>query len=65
MTSLITNLQIQSLILTLADWMSVTCCACVGGVNMRELIPEVKRGAQIVVGTPGKIYDMISRRALG
>jgi ATP-dependent RNA helicase DeaD len=35
-----------------------------GGANIDEQIKKLKKGAQIVVGTPGRTVDLINRRAL-
>lgn len=35
-----------------------------GGANIEEQIKKLKRGAQIVIGTPGRTVDLINRRAL-
>ena len=35
-----------------------------GGANIEEQMRALKRGAQIVVGTPGRTVDLINRRAL-
>lgn len=35
-----------------------------GGANIEEQIKKLKRGAHIVVGTPGRTVDLINRRAL-
>ena len=35
-----------------------------GGANIEEQIKKLKRGAQIVVGTPGRTVDLINRKAL-
>ena len=35
-----------------------------GGANIEEQIRGLKRGAQIVVGTPGRTVDLIKRKAL-
>ena len=35
-----------------------------GGSSMEDLIRSLKRGSQIVVGTPGRTVDLIKRRAL-
>ncbi len=36
----------------------------VGGVNMNRQIQDVKRGPHIIIGTPGRIKDLIDRRVL-
>lgn len=44
--------------------MGVTCHACIGGTNVRDDIKRLEGGVQIVVGTPGRVYDMLNRSAL-
>ena len=44
--------------------MGVTCHACIGGTNVRDDIKRLEAGVQIVVGTPGRVYDMLNRSAL-
>lgn len=35
-----------------------------GGASIGVQIKELKRGAQVIVGTPGRVNDMIERGAL-
>ena len=35
-----------------------------GGADIREQITKLKNGAQIIVGTPGRIIDLIDRRVI-
>jgi translation initiation factor 4A len=56
--------QIQKVVLALGDFMGATCHACIGGTNVREGISRLEQGAQIIVGTPGRVSDMINRKAL-
>lgn len=35
-----------------------------GGVDIREQIRRLKSGAQIIVGTPGRVIDLIDRRVI-
>lgn len=44
--------------------MNAECHACIGGTNVREDLHKLSSGVQIVVGTPGRVFDMISRKAL-
>ena len=44
--------------------MHAQCHACIGGTNVREDIRKLEAGVHVVVGTPGRVFDMISRRAL-
>ncbi|KAJ9576938.1 hypothetical protein L9F63_006464 [Diploptera punctata] len=56
--------QIQKVVIALGDFMSAQCHACIGGTNVREDIRKLETGVHVVVGTPGRVYDMINRRAL-
>ena len=56
--------QIQRVVLALGDHMNVQCHACIGGTNVGEDMRKLEYGQHIVSGTPGRVRDMISRRAL-
>ncbi|KAF8941053.1 DEAD-domain-containing protein [Dissophora ornata] len=57
-------IQIQSVILALGDYMNVQCHACIGGTSIGEDIRQLDHGQHVVVGTPGRVFDMIRRRNL-
>lgn len=44
--------------------MNVTCRAFIGGTSVQEDIKRLEMGVQVVVGTPGRVYDMMERSAL-
>ncbi|KAI9348285.1 DEAD-domain-containing protein [Zopfochytrium polystomum] len=56
--------QIQKVVIALGDYMNAECHACVGGTNVRDDMRKLESGVHIVVGTPGRVYDMINRGAL-
>ena len=56
--------QIQKVVIALGDYMNIECHACVGGTNVREDMAKLQEGVHVVVGTPGRVFDMINRRAL-
>jgi len=56
--------QSRTVMMAFGDFMQVTCHACIGGKSISEDIRVLQSGVQVVSGTPGRIYDMISRRAL-
>lgn len=56
--------QIQKVVLALGDFMQVSCHACIGGTNVKEDLKKLEQGSQIVVGTPGRVADMLQRKAL-
>jgi len=56
--------QIQKVVLALGDYMDIKVHACVGGTAVRDDIRTLQTGVHVVVGTPGRVNDMITRRAL-
>lgn len=56
--------QIQKVVMALADFMNLVVHACVGGTAVREDVRTLRQGVHVVVGTPGRVFDMISRRHL-
>lgn len=56
--------QTQKVVHALGDFMKAQVHACVGGTAVREDIRILQDGVHIVVGTPGRVWDMINRRAL-
>jgi len=56
--------QIQKVVMALGDYMGAQCHACIGGTSVREDIRKLETGQHIVVGTPGRVFDMISRKVL-
>jgi len=56
--------QIVKVIMSLGDFMNIRIHACVGGTAVRDDIRTLQDGVHVVVGTPGRVYDMIQRRAL-
>jgi translation initiation factor 4A len=55
--------QIQKAVIALGDFMNVECHACIGGTNVREDMKRLESGVHVIVGTPGRVFDMINRRA--
>lgn len=56
--------QIAKCVLALGDYMGARCHACVGGSSVQEDIRKLDQGAHVVVGTPGRVNDMINRGIL-
>jgi len=56
--------QIYKVITHLGSYMNITSHACVGGTNLREDINKIQQGIQMIVGTPGRVNDMINRGIL-
>merc|ERR1712059_91461 len=56
--------QISKCVIALGDHMAARCHACVGGSSVQEDIRKLDQGTHVVVGTPGRVNDMIKRRIL-
>lgn len=54
-------LQIQNVITHIGLYLNVTVHASIGGTSTLDDIEAFKSGVQIVVGTPGRVFDMIER----
>jgi len=54
--------QIHRVSLALGHHLDVRCHACIGGTALRDDIEKLRQGQHMVVGTPGRVYDMISKR---
>lgn len=44
--------------------MGIYSTLCVGGLNIRNQIRELKRGPQVVIGTPGRLKDLLNQKYL-
>lgn len=56
--------QTQQLCVTLGQHLGVTAHACIGGKSREDDGRRLDAGVHIVSGTPGRVYDMISRKHL-
>jgi translation initiation factor 4A len=56
--------QIQKVAIALGDYLNIKCHACIGGTSVRDDIDKLREGQHLVVGTPGRVFDMIGKRHL-
>ncbi|GMH43853.1 hypothetical protein BSKO_11787 [Bryopsis sp. KO-2023] len=56
--------QIEKVMRALGDYLQVKCHACVGGTSVSQDVDILQRGVHVVVGTPGRVFDMLRRHAL-
>lgn len=56
--------QSQAVVASLANYLDVTVHACVGGTRVSEDRAALRRGVQVVVGTPGRVNQLIEIRSL-
>jgi len=57
-------MQIQKVALALGDYLKVRSHACIGGTAIRDDLESLKEGQQLIVGTPGRVTDMVQKRHL-
>ncbi|KAF9254720.1 DEAD-domain-containing protein [Marasmius fiardii PR-910] len=55
---------VRRTILALGEYMSFECHVCLGGTRVQEDKAKLQKGVHVVVGTPGRVYDMIKRGSL-
>jgi len=56
--------QIRSVATSLGEHAGITAYAATGGQPLRDDIRAIEKGVHIMIGTPGRIYDLMTRRAL-
>ena len=57
-------LQINDECAAFTQGLSIKTAVCIGGQSMYKQIAQLKKGPQIVIGTPGRLKDLIVRRNL-
>lgn len=56
--------QIEKVMRALGDYLEVKVHACVGGTSVRDDQRILMSGVHVVVGTPGRVFDMLRRHSL-
>jgi superfamily II DNA/RNA helicase len=56
--------QVKDVLAPLGDDLGRRVIACYGGVSMDPQIEALQRGADIVIGTPGRLIDLMERNEL-
>ena len=57
-------LQISRDIESYSKFTKLRTVAVYGGTDIRKQITDIKRGAQIIVATPGRLMDLVKRKAI-
>ena len=57
-------LQIQNVITNLSLYLNINLNLSVGGTSSRENIDSLLNNPHIIIGTPGRVLDMINKKAL-
>jgi len=53
--------QVTSVVNDLSAYMGLKVHGCMGGTNIQQGIQKLRGGVHVIVGTPGRVADMISR----
>lgn len=57
-------LQIESVFESLAKHIRVTCFCIHGGVDQEPQIEQLNKGVDVLIATPGRMFDLVSQGAL-
>ncbi len=57
-------LQIARDLETYSKYLQIKVVAVYGGTDIRKQMTDIKRGASIIVATPGRLMDLINRKAV-
>lgn len=57
-------IQIDKEFREFASGMSIYACVCVGGAGIVPQIKTLRRGCNIVIGTPGRLVDLVKRKEI-
>jgi translation initiation factor 4A len=57
--------QVATVLQALGLYLNVKVCTCVGGTDWRLDVSKLSRpGIQIIISTPGRLYDLLTRKAI-
>jgi len=51
--------QIQIVLMAIGDFMNIKSYLCIGGRNVVDDQRNLEEGVQVVIGTPGRVFDLI------
>ncbi len=57
-------LQIAKDLESYSKYLKVSIVAVYGGTDIRKQMSDIKRGASVIVATPGRLMDLINRKAI-
>ncbi len=56
-------LQISDEFKAFAAGLPVSCCLCIGGMNIERQMQHLRENPHFVIGTPGRVKDLVQRKA--
>ena len=58
-------IQISETFAKMAAGTGIRAAVVVGGLNERTQLQSIRKGAQVLIATPGRLYDFLSRKLVG
>jgi len=55
-------LQTHRVAVALGDYLGLRCHVCIGGTARRDDVARLREGQHMVIGTPGRVYDLLEKR---
>lgn len=56
--------QIETVVKALSNYMKINVYSATGGTPLRDDIRAIEKGCQYLIGTPGRIFDLMNRNVL-
>jgi translation initiation factor 4A len=56
--------QITKVVMALGSYSNIRTLSCIGGTRVQDNIARLREGVHVVVGTPGRVKDMLMRKVL-
>jgi len=57
-------MQVYEFAHAVGEFLGLVCHACIGGTRVSEDFSALRQGVHLVVGTPGRVFDMMKRGAM-
>tara|TARA_Y100000389_G_scaffold90150_1_gene86707 strand:- start:159 stop:1328 length:1170 start_codon:yes stop_codon:yes gene_type:complete len=56
--------QIYTVLTNLSEYMDISLYQVTGGTSVNRMVDELQKKPQIIIGTPGRILDMMNKKAI-
>jgi len=56
--------QVYNVASQMGNYLQIKIIKCIGGTDQKQNADELTQGGDLLIGTPGRIYDMLSRKKI-
>jgi translation initiation factor 4A len=56
--------QTFNVVNSLGTYLNVKTLLCIGGKSVKDNLDALRKGVHVIIGTPGRIYDLLNRHAI-